>query len=213
VGPSGSGKSTLASLMLGFHRPGSGVLRLDGRDIRELSLASLRRQIAIVTQDTMLFDGTIRANILYGSPHHSAQKLEEVMNAAHVAEFVARLPDGLDAEVGERGTRLSGGQRQRIAIARALYKDAPILIMDEATSSLDSVSEHLVQQAMDNLVQNRTTVVIAHRLFTVESADRIYVLNEGSLVEEGSHGELIKREGLYARLYQTQQLEEQRVAV
>jgi len=213
VGPSGSGKSTLASLVLGFYRPDAGVLRLDGRDIRELSLATLRRQIAIVTQDAMLFDGTIRANIVYGSPDHSGRRLDEVVEAAHVAEILARLPEGLNTEVGERGARLSGGQRQRIAIARALYKDAPILILDEATSSLDSVSEHLVKQAIENLVRDRTTVVIAHRLFTVENADRIYVLNEGRLVEQGAHAELIERDGLYARLYQTQQLEVQRVAV
>jgi len=213
VGPSGSGKSTLASLVLGFYRPDAGVVRLDGRDIRELSLAGLRRQVAIVTQDTMLFDGTIRANILYGSPDVSEARLGEVIEAAHVAEFVDRLPQGLDTQVGERGARLSGGQRQRIAIARALYKDAPVLIMDEATSSLDSVSERLVQEATENLARSRTTLVIAHRLFTVENADRIFVLNEGRVVEEGRHRELIERNGLYARLYQTQQLEDQRVAV
>jgi len=213
VGPSGSGKSTLASLLLGFYRPESGVVRLDGRDTRSLTLASLRRQIAVVTQETMLFDGTIRSNIVYGSPDQSAEQLERVIRAAHVAEFVERLPQGLDTPVGERGARLSGGQRQRIAIARALYKDAPILILDEATSSLDSVSEQLVQHATENLVHGRTTLVIAHRLFSVENADRIVVLEDGRVVETGRHAELVERGGLYARLYQTQQLEAQRVAV
>lgn len=213
VGPSGSGKSTLVSLLLGFYRPEAGVLRLDGRDVRELTLESLRRQIAIVTQETMLFDGTIGSNILYGSPEHSEERLASAVQAAHVAEFVERLPRGLDTPVGERGARLSGGQRQRIAIARALYKDAPILVLDEATSSLDSVSERLVQEATENLARNRTSIVIAHRLSTVENADRIYVLNEGRIVEEGRHAELIERDGLYTRLYQSQQLEDQRVAV
>ncbi|MBS1269278.1 MAG: Lipid A export ATP-binding/permease protein MsbA [Gammaproteobacteria bacterium] len=213
VGPSGSGKSTLASLLLGFYRPLSGVVRLDARDIGELTLANLRRQIAIVSQETLLFDGTIRSNILYGAPTGSEQRLQEVVKAAHVAEFVERLPKGLETPVGERGARLSGGQRQRIAIARALYKGAPILILDEATSSLDSVSERLVQQATENLAKNRTNIVIAHRLFTVENADRIFVLNEGSIVEEGNHRDLIEQDSLYARLYQTQKMEEQRIAV
>lgn len=213
VGPSGSGKSTLVSLLLGFYRPESGVLRLDGRDIGSLTLESLRRQFAIVSQETMLFEGTIEANILYGAPDRSEQRLQEVIQVAHVAEFTERLPKGLQTPVGERGARLSGGQRQRIAIARALYKDAPILVLDEATSSLDSLSERLVQQATENLAKNRTTIVIAHRLFTVEKADWIFVLNEGGIVEEGRHRELIERGGLYARLYQTQQMEEQRIAV
>ncbi|HSH40853.1 MAG TPA: lipid A export permease/ATP-binding protein MsbA [Arenicellales bacterium] len=208
VGPSGSGKSTLVSLLLGFYRPDSGVLRLDGRDLRALSLESLRRQIAIVTQETMLFDGTIRSNIVYGSADPSEERLREAVQAAHVAEFVERMPDGLDTAVGERGARLSGGQRQRIAIARALYKDAPILVLDEATSSLDSVSERLVQEATENLCRGRTTIVIAHRLSTVEGADRIHVLSEGRVVESGRHTELIERGGLYTRLYRSQQLDE-----
>lgn len=213
VGPSGSGKSTLVSLLLGFYRPDAGVLRLDGHDLGELTLASLRRQFAIVTQETMLFEGTIEANILYGAAERSDERLQAVLRAAHVAEFVDRFPEGLQTQVGERGARLSGGQRQRIAIARALYKDASILVLDEATSALDSVSERLVQQATENLARNRTTLVIAHRLFTVEKADRIVVLNEGGIVEIGRHQELIERDGLYARLYQTQQLEDQRIAV
>lgn len=213
VGPSGSGKSTLASLLLGFYRPDRGVVRLDGRDVSELSLESLRRQFAIVTQETMLFEGTIEENILYGSSERSEARLREVLQAAHVAEFVDRFDEGLQTPVGERGARLSGGQRQRIAIARALYKDAPILVLDEATSSLDSVSERLVQEATENLARDRTTIVIAHRLFTVEKADRIFVLNEGVIVEAGRHAELIEQGGLYARLYQTQQLEDQRIAV
>ena len=213
VGLSGSGKSTLVSLLLGFYRPSSGVVRLDGRDTRELTLESLRRQFAFVTQETMLFEGSIRSNILYGSPLHSSERLDEVIHAAHVAEFLERFPKGLDTPVGERGARLSGGQRQRVAIARALYKDAPVLILDEATSSLDSVSERLVHDATENLTRNRTTIIIAHRLFTVENADRIFVLSEGGVVEEGGHRDLIERGGLYTRLYRTQQMEEHRIAV
>ena len=207
VGPSGSGKSTLVSLLLGFYRPDTGQILLDDHDLVNVTLESLRDQIAIVTQDTMLFDNTIRSNIVYGSPKKSDDALQRCIEAAFVSEFVDRLPDGLETNVGERGTKLSGGQRQRVAIARALYKDAPILILDEATTSLDSVSERLVQSATENLAKDRTTIIIAHRLSTVEKADQIYVMDRGRIVEVGRHNDLLEKKGLYETLYKSQQIE------
>jgi subfamily B ATP-binding cassette protein MsbA len=205
VGASGSGKTTTASLLPRFYRVNEGEIRLDDGNINDLVLADLRRHIAIVGQETLLFDDTIRHNIAYG--HEGPIDEERVMQAAraaHVLEFAQKLPLGLDALVGERGLRVSGGQRQRIAIARALYKNAPILILDEATSSLDTESERLVQAAMQKLMENRTTLVIAHRLSTVEHADRIVVLAQGRVVESGTHRELLAQNGVYAGLYRIQ---------
>ncbi|HSD97092.1 MAG TPA: ATP-binding cassette domain-containing protein, partial [Sulfuricaulis sp.] len=205
VGASGSGKTTTASLLPRFYRVNEGEIRLDDVNINDLVLADLRRHIAIVGQETLLFDDTIKHNIAYG--HEGPIDEDRVMQAAraaHVLEFAQKLPQGLDALVGERGLRVSGGQRQRIAIARALYKNAPILILDEATSSLDTESERLVQAAMQKLMENRTTLVIAHRLSTVEHANRIVVLAQGRVVESGTHRELLAQNGVYAGLYRIQ---------
>ncbi|MFS2005033.1 lipid A export permease/ATP-binding protein MsbA [Duganella sp. CT11-25] len=204
VGSSGSGKTTLAGLLPRFYDVGSGSIKLDGTDLREYTMASLRRQIALVSQDVVLFNDTLAANIAYGDPEPSLQRVEEAARAAHAHEFIVRMPQGYLTEVGENGLRLSGGQRQRLAIARALYKNAPILILDEATSALDTESERLVQAALEVLMQGRTTVVIAHRLSTIENADRIVVLDGGRIAEVGSHDALLARNGIYARLYQTQ---------
>jgi subfamily B ATP-binding cassette protein MsbA len=203
VGRSGSGKSTLVSLLPRFYEIAAGAILIDGRDIREYELSSLRRQIAIVSQDVTLFDDTIRNNIAFGR-EVSASDLLRAAEAAHVLEFTSGLPAGLDTMVGERGVMLSGGQRQRISIARALLKDAPILILDEATSALDTESERHIQSALAQLVRDRTTFVIAHRLSTVEQADRIVVLEAGELVESGTHAQLLAREGRYAQLYRLQ---------
>jgi subfamily B ATP-binding cassette protein MsbA len=205
VGKSGSGKSTLASLLPRFYDVAAGGILLDGTDIREYRLADLRRQLSLVSQDVVLFDDSIANNIAYGAlASRSRAEVESAAEAAYVAEFAAELADGLDTRVGERGMLLSGGQRQRIAIARALLKDAPILILDEATSSLDSESERRIQDALKRLMQGRTTLIIAHRLSTVENADRIVVLHEGQVVETGTHAELIKRGGNYSTLYKMQ---------
>ena len=212
VGASGSGKSTVTALLLGFYRPTSGRVTVDGVDVTDIALESLRGNMAIVAQDTILFDETIRNNIVYGSTgDESEEKLRAAVEAAHVAEFADRLPKGLDTYVGEQGLRLSGGQRQRIAIARALFKDAPMLIFDEATSSLDAVSERLVRDATEQLLKNRTTLVIAHRLSTIESVDRILVLDHGQIVEQGTHRKLFEMNGLYTRLYRSQ-MQEHRLA-
>jgi len=201
VGPSGAGKTTLVNLVGRFYDPISGSIAVDGHDLRSVTLRSLRSQIAFVPQEPILFADTIRENIRYGRLEASTADLEAAAQAANATEFIARLPKGLDTIVGERGVRLSVGQRQRIAIARALLRDAPILLLDEATSSLDNESEFLVQQALDRLMQGRTTIVIAHRLSTVERADRILVLDRGRIVEEGTHQELLLLGGLYHRLY------------
>src|SRR5262245_11893588 len=204
VGPSGAGKTTVAHLFLRFWDPDKGVARLDGHDLRDYRLDELRQRVALVAQDTYLFNDTLRNNVRLARPGASAAEVDTAIERAALADFVASLPDGLDTVVGERGTRLSGGQRQRVAIARAFLKDAPILILDEATSHLDAVSEATVRAALDRLKQDRTTLVIAHRLSTVRGADAIVVLDRGRVVETGSHVELLARRGLYARLIAAQ---------
>jgi subfamily B ATP-binding cassette protein MsbA len=205
VGSSGGGKTTTANLMPRFYRVSQGEIHLDGINVNDLVLSNLRSHIAIVGQETLLFDDTIGNNIAYGSAGQiDDARLMQAAKAAHVLEFAMKLPDGLNARVGEKGMRLSGGQRQRVAIARALYKNAPILILDEATSALDTESERLVQDAMQKLMKNRTTLVIAHRLSTVEHADRIVVLANGKVAENGTHKELLARNGIYAGLYRIQ---------
>ncbi len=204
VGPSGGGKSTLANLIPRFYDVTGGALLIDGHDIRDVTLRSLRGQIALVTQQTILFNDTVRNNIAYGRLDCPMEEIIEAARAAHALDFINELPDGFETMVGESGTRLSGGQQQRISIARALLKDAPILVLDEATSSLDTESERKVQQALENLMQNRTTIVIAHRLSTIRKADRIVVMKDGRLVEEGSHEELLARGGEYETLHRMQ---------
>ncbi|HEY0342067.1 MAG TPA: lipid A export permease/ATP-binding protein MsbA [Steroidobacteraceae bacterium] len=203
VGKSGSGKSTLVNLLPRFYDVVSGSVRIDGRDVREYDLASLREQIAVVSQDVVLFNDTIRNNIAFGR-EVSDEALERAADAARVLEFTGEQPEGLDTMVGDRGVLLSGGQRQRISIARALLKDAPILILDEATSALDTESERYIQAALARLVQNRTTFIIAHRLSTVEKADRIIVLDGGDIIETGTHAELLDKDGIYAQLHRMQ---------
>ena len=208
VGLSGAGKTTLVNLIPRFYDVTGGAILVDGVDIRDVTIASLRAQIGMVTQDTVLFDDTVAANIAYGSPGASMERIEAAARAAHAHEFVATLPDRYETRIGERGQRLSGGQRQRLAIARALLKDPPILVLDEATSSLDAESEHLVQDALLRLMENRTSFVIAHRLSTVRRADAIIVLERGAVREVGRHDELLARpNGVYARLYSLQMFE------
>ena len=204
VGPSGGGKTTLAGLIPRFHDVTQGAVRIDGHDIRDLTLHSLRSQIALVTQQTILFNDTVRNNIGYGSPNCTDRDIRQAAEAAFALEFIEALPKGFDTVIGESGTRLSGGQRQRVSIARAILKDAPILVLDEATSALDTESERKVQKALDNLMKNRTTIVIAHRLSTIKNADRIIVMQEGHLVEEGTHEGLLEQHGVYEGLYTMQ---------
>jgi subfamily B ATP-binding cassette protein MsbA len=213
VGPSGAGKSTLVQLIPRFYDPTAGRVLVDGIDLREVSLRSLRSQIGIVAQDTVLLSGTVRENILYGRPDASEEELLGVAHAAHVDQFIDDLPEGYDTLIGERGAKLSGGQRQRLAIARAFLIDPRILILDEATSALDSESERLIQDALKRLMRNRTSVIIAHRLSTVLHADRIVVMDAGRIVQTGPHARLVEQEGLYRRLYETQfRAEAQRTA-
>jgi ATP-binding cassette, subfamily B, bacterial MsbA len=204
VGPSGAGKTTLVNLLPRLYDPTAGRITFDGVDLRDATLASLRRQIGLVTQETILFDTTVRENIAYGEAAPPETRVSAAAAAACAEEFIERLPRGYDTPVGEGASRLSGGQRQRLAIARAIYKDAPILILDEATSQLDTESETLIARALANLMRGRTTLVIAHRLSTVRRADRIVVLEAGRIVEEGSHAELLTRRGLYRRLHDMQ---------
>jgi subfamily B ATP-binding cassette protein MsbA len=204
VGKSGSGKSTLVSLLPRFYDPIAGTVLLDGIDIREYSLHDLRAQMSAVSQEVVVFDDTIRNNIIFGAANVTAAQVDAAAFAAHVSEFVDELPQKLDTPAGDRGMQLSGGQRQRIAIARALLRNTPILILDEATSSLDTAAERHIQAALDELVKNRTTFVIAHRLSTIEHADLIVVMQEGHIVETGTHDELLARGGAYAQLHRLQ---------
>jgi ATP-binding cassette, subfamily B, bacterial MsbA len=210
VGRSGAGKTTLVNLIPRFYDITGGAILFDGVDIRDVTLASLRAQIGIVTQETVLFDDTVANNIAYGRPTATSEEIEAAARAAHAHEFIVGLPAGYASTIGERGQRLSGGQRQRLAIARALLKDSPILVLDEATSSLDTESEMLVQGALANLMKNRTSFVIAHRLSTIRRADAIVVMDRGRVVEIGRHDELLARASLYARLYELQLLEGRR---
>ena len=205
VGNSGGGKSTVVSLLPRFYDIKSGSIKFDDVDIRNFELNSLRKNISFVFQDNFMFSGTIRENIMMGNEHANAEQLNSVIKMAHLDEFISTLDKGLDTVLGERGTTLSGGQRQRVAIARAMIKDAPIVILDEATSALDNKSEAIVQRALDNLIKNKTVFVIAHRLSTIKNADRIAVINEGQLVELGTHDELMAIDnGKYKYLYEMQ---------
>jgi subfamily B ATP-binding cassette protein MsbA len=208
VGPSGGGKSSILNLIPRFYDVTGGAVTIDGHDVRSVTLASLRDRIALVTQEPFLFDDTIRANIAYARPGAAEDEIEAAARQAAAHDFIGDLPLGYDTIVGEAGARLSGGQRQRIAIARAFLKDAPILLLDEATSALDTESEAQVQAALERLMAGRTTIVIAHRLSTVKDADRIYVIDKGRVVETGTHGSLVRHNGLYARLAKAQDLDQ-----
>ena len=204
VGPSGAGKSTIASLLPRFYDCDAGTIRIDGTDIKHVTLDSLRNQVGIVPQETILFNGSVYDNILYGRLDATKEEIEEAAKAANAHDFIMELPDGYNTMLGDRGVNISGGQRQRIAIARAILKDPRILILDEATSALDTESERVVQEALNRLMVGRTSIIIAHRLSTIKNADRILVLDKGKLVEDGTHDELMEKNGLYAHLYQIQ---------
>jgi ATP-binding cassette subfamily B protein len=204
VGPSGAGKTTITYLIPRLYDPTQGRILLDGIDLRDVTQESLAQSIGMVTQETYLFHDTVRANLLYANPGATDAEMEAAARAANIHDFIAGLPKGYDTIVGERGYRLSGGEKQRVAIARVILKDPRVLVLDEATSSLDSESEALIQDALKPLMRNRTSVVIAHRLSTVLAADIILVVSDGQIVERGTHGELLELDGLYARLYRTQ---------
>jgi ABC-type multidrug transport system fused ATPase/permease subunit len=204
VGPTGAGKSTLVNLLPAFYEASSGRITIDGQDIRNVSLESLRDHIAVVSQEPFLFNGTVRENILYGKLDATETELLSAARAANCHEFISRLPDGYDSRVGERGVKLSVGEKQRVSIARALLKNSPILILDEATASVDTGTERLIQEALERLMAGRTSFVIAHRLSTIRDADQILVLRHGEIIERGTHDELIEADGLYARLARIQ---------
>ena len=204
VGPSGGGKSTTCALLPRFYDIDAGSITIDGQDVREVTQESLRQAIGLVQQDVYLFDGTLRENIAYGRPGATDEQIENAARRANIHEFIAALPEGYDTVVGERGSRLSGGQKQRVAIARVFLKDPSILILDEATSALDNESEEAVQESLERLAADRTTIIIAHRLSTIKNADRIATVEDGRVVEHGTHEELLARGGIYARYYRMQ---------
>jgi subfamily B ATP-binding cassette protein MsbA len=204
VGPSGAGKTTLVDLIPRFYLPTGGKITIDGVDTRDMGLRSLRALMGIVTQDTILFNDSVRHNVAYGLDDCPIEEVRAAARMANAHDFITRLPDGYDTIIGDRGAQLSGGQRQRLAIARALLRDPEILIFDEATSALDTESEMLVQEAIERLLKGRTTIVIAHRLSTIQNADKILVMEDGRLKERGTHSELLLRNGIYRRLYDLQ---------
>jgi ATP-binding cassette subfamily B protein len=204
VGHSGSGKTTITNLLLRFEDVSNGAVKIDGQDIRNIKQDDLRRNISYVPQEPVLFHRTVRENIAYGNPDASEREIEVASKKAHAEEFIKDLKDGYETMVGERGVKLSGGQRQRIAIARVMLENSPVLILDEATSSLDSISENLIQKAFDEAMKNRTTIVIAHRLSTIKKMDRIIVLDKGTVVEDGTHENLISKKGYYFKLWNAQ---------
>jgi ABC-type multidrug transport system fused ATPase/permease subunit len=204
VGPSGAGKTSIANLIPRFYDPVRGRVTVDGYDVSRVKLASLRQQVSVVLQDTFLFNGTVRANIIYGRPDAGENEMIAAAQAAYAHEFIANLPEGYDTEIGERGVKLSGGQKQRLALARAILTDPRILILDEATSSVDAEAEYLIQQALEKALEGRTALVIAHRLSTIRHADKIIALEGGHIVEVGDHRQLLARGGLYSQMYRRQ---------
>ncbi|WHA09773.1 ABC transporter ATP-binding protein [Enterococcus montenegrensis] len=204
VGPSGAGKSTLTHLLTRLYDPTSGTVTIDNQNIKDVTFTSLRQNIGVVSQETFLFNGSIYDNLLYANENASKAEVIAATKAAYIHDFIMTLPNGYDTVVGNRGIKLSGGEKQRIAIARIILKNPQILILDEATSALDAISEYYVQKAMDNLMQNRTSIVIAHRLSTIANADQIAVMEHGQIIEQGEHNKLMSKNGLYAKLYQTQ---------
>jgi subfamily B ATP-binding cassette protein MsbA len=204
VGPTGVGKTTIVSLVPRFYDPGEGTIKIDGNDVRKIRQQALRQQISYVLQESVLFHGPLWQNIAYGKPEASREEIERAAKLANAMEFIEKLPQGLDTVVGERGMTLSGGQRQRIAIARAIIRNTPILMLDEPTSGLDAASEKLVFEALDRLMEGKTTIVIAHRLSTIRRADIIFVMNEGTIVEQGKYDELLEKGGLFAELHRLQ---------